>query len=191
MHSRLIVGTLALASILLWSALSASEGALAPRLKEPPQDHPATNQIPRGPFRLDETKSAGHALLQIQLEALDLQKRQLEEQAREQIRQLNEQVQEQIEQWKSDLARQTEQLQKQAKRQNEQTQSSLKRQVQMLELQQKLLEANARATTWQSGIDTPAGPGLRSGFRTTDEKLDKILERLERLEQRLDRMEKR
>jgi hypothetical protein len=140
---------------------------------------------------LEDAKLAGQTLLQAQLEALDLQKRQLEEQAHEQIRQLNEQVQEQIEQWKSDLARQTEQLQKQAKRQNEQTQSSLKRQVQMLELQQKLLEANARATTGQSGIDTPAGPGVRSGSSTAEEKLDKILERLERLEKRLDRLEKR
>jgi len=192
MHTRLLVGTLGLASIFLWSALATSQGVQAPRLNEPPQEQPGTktNQIPRGPYRLQETKSAGQTLLQVQLEALDLQKRQLEEQADELIRQVNEQVQEQIEQWKSDLARQTEQLQKQAKRQNEQTHSSLKRQIQVLELQKKLLEANARATG-QPGIDTPAGPGVRTGSSTTEEKLDKILERLDRLEKRLDRLEKR
>lgn len=112
------------------------------------------------------------------------------------IRQIHEQLQEQIEQWKNDLARQTAQLQKQAKRQNEQTKSSLKRQVQVLDLQKKLLQANAQATTGQRspGIDggsTPAGQSAKSRSSTTEEKLDRILERLEHLEKRLDKLEKK
>jgi hypothetical protein len=181
MNTKLFVGAFGLASIFLWSALATSQGVQTPQLKEPTQVQPGTNQIARGPHRLDETKPAGQTLLQAQLEALDLQKRQLEEQAEEQMRQLNEQVQEQIEQWKSDLARQTEQLQRQAKRQNEQTQSSLKRQVQVLEAQKKLLLADAQART----------TGQTPGSSSAEDKLDKILDRLERLEKRLDRLEKK
>jgi len=78
-----------------------------------------------------------------QLRLLDLQKRQLEEQGKEQIEQLEELAKEQIEQVKGDASRQIQQLQTQLSRQSEQIKRNVKRQVQILDLHMKILEMQA------------------------------------------------
>jgi hypothetical protein len=133
-----------------------------------------------------QTRHPLDAYLQAQLDGLDLQKRQLEEAAQQQIRETEELMQEQIEQTKRELARQIEQSQRTARRQAEQTQSYVKRQVELLEAQKKLLVAQAGVVK-----QTALGTAPKAGAATAEEKLDRILDRLERLEKRIDKLEKR
>jgi hypothetical protein len=189
MTTKSLLGAAGLVTMLVWCAPAASPRAGTQALDQPA---PATNV---GAPQADQVRQP-RTQLQAQIDALDLQKRQLEEQTREQIRQIEEQVAEQAAQLKKDLASQIEQLQRQAKRQVVQTRNAAKWQSELLEAQKKVLEAeawSARATG--HGVPgTEAGPtpaGQKAGSDAIEEKLNRILDRLERLEKRLDKLEKK
>ena len=185
MRIKLLLGVLGLVS-LTWSARGTPQAIQTQQTDERASARTERSAVetPQASSRPDEAKHSLDALLQAQLDALDLQKRQLVEAAQEQNRQTEEQAREQIDQWKSEVARQTEQLHRSAKRQIEQTQSYVKRQVELLEAQKKFLAAQAAVIKATRETAPKAGPGA------VEEKLDKILDRLERLENRINKLEK-
>jgi hypothetical protein len=139
-----------------------------------------------------EVQQRTEAQVQAQLRLLEVQKRQLEEQVKEQIRELEEQEREQIDQLMAEAKRQADQLRRQAKRQIEQVRLRARWQQEQLDVQRRLVETQAGIPSQST---TPAGltatarrePGLAPAVGET---LERILNRLEGIEKRLDRLEK-
>ena len=197
-----------LVSVFFYSALGSAQGL---RAQQPDTVTAQRTQAVRekgeaspGATRPDEARQRIEAQVQAQLRLMDVQKRQLEEQGKEQIEQLEELTREQVEQVKGEAHRQIQQLQSQLNRQREQTRRYVIRQTQLLNAQMSLVEAQAgfRSETMdvlkrsvRAGGPTTA-PEVRDertkrAGPSADEKLDRILDRLERLEKRLDSLEKR
>jgi hypothetical protein len=205
MRSKSISVAAGLVSVLVFSALGSAQGL---RAQEPAKATTQTTQGERqragplpGATRLDEVQQ--QMASQAQLWLLELQKRQLEEQGKEQIEQLEEVAKEQIEQVMGDANRQIQQLKSQLNRQSEQVRRSVKRQAEMLDAQMRLVGAQAgirsepmRALRPRVQATGPAAaPDARAAKMpptspSTEGKLDKILDRLERLEKRLDMLER-
>ena len=140
-----------------------------------------------------------------QLEGLALHKRQLEEQAEEQIHDLEQQAGEQITQLQADTKRQIDLAMSQMRRQIDQLRRQAKRQAELLDAQMKVVEAQAgirseatrpltrsdRASSRALALERGEGKAQLAISAGVAEKLDKILDRLERLEKRLERLENR
>jgi len=136
MQSKSILCASGLVSVLLFTVLGFAPGL---RAQQPNAAAAQRMQAPRergdgslGATRLDESRQRIEAQLQAQLRLMEVQKRQLEEQGREQIEQLEELTREQVEQVKGDAQRQIQQLQSQLNRQREQTKRYVIRQTQLL-----------------------------------------------------------
>jgi len=186
MQTRSLLVALGLAPVLILSALASAQ-----RLRA---------QLPSGASR----EGVQRAQAQAQVRLLEVQKRHLEEQGKEQADDLKELEREQIEQLKGEANRQVEQVMRQAKRQIEQVRRQVKRQLELLDAQIQLVEAQAgirsEASKSVRQTEQPIGrsssPEARNVKRppavssSVEEKLDKILDRLERVEKRLDKLEK-
>jgi hypothetical protein len=148
----------------------------------------------------DEAKLRLEAQVHAQLKLMELQRRQLEQQANEQVQQLEEQAAEQIEQLKGEANRQIQQLKSQLSRQIEQVKRQLKRQEELLEAQMKVVEAQG-ATRPEATRDfrrmervppeSRERKPQRAALPAVEDKLEKILGRLEYIEKRLDSLERR
>jgi hypothetical protein len=149
MKTRLLLGGVGSVLLFAWSGL----GPVPETQAQPPEKSAPTRtgQPAVGTPRADEAKPPARTPLQAQLDALDVQKRHLDEQAREQVRQLEDQVREQVDQAKGELAGQVGQLQRQARRQVEQTRSAAKRQG----------ELRWRGSGRRQEFGRPRRPGVR------------------------------
>ena len=96
------------------------------------------------------------AIFKVQIEALELQKRQLAEDEAEQDRQINEQESEAIAQLKAEFERQAKQINRQAAAQKEQLRRVVKRQAAQLDLQAAMLKAQLGLQTTVMTIQASA-----------------------------------
>jgi hypothetical protein len=198
MRGKSLLGTVGFISMFVWIGPGASQERQPPdRPGRPRAERRATDSAGEGP-RSEDARQSPRTQLQAQIEALDVQKRQLEEQAREQMRQIEDQVADQVAQLKKDLASQVGQLQQQARRQIDQARNSAKWQGELLEAQKRVLAAEAsqsRATMPGAPGFPPgpasAGPHAGGGPDPLGDTLNRLIDRLERLEKRLDRLEKK
>jgi hypothetical protein len=202
MQTRFILSALGLVPVLILSVLVSPQelGAQPPEPATSGQAGRKIAEAPPGPLPSDGRMQAQ---AQAQLSLLEVQKRQLQEQAKELVHELAEQEREQIEQLKGEANRQVEQVGRRVKRQIEQVGRQVKRQLEVLEAQMKLVAAQAGIPAEVSKAITQTAPSIWQSLSpetrkvkrqpavslSLEEKLDKILDRLERVEKRLDRLE--
>jgi hypothetical protein len=188
MRARFLIAFFGLSALLLTGPASSQSFA-------PPQgaaENPLT-PVQQGPGFPSPRESSAAALLQsmrtqvkVQLDIFDLQQKQTEELAREQVKQISEEAQRQVEQVKQQARRQVEQLEAQKKL----FEAQANRQIEELKLQAGLQERAAGMTPPSFGFPDfrsfPSESGPKPGGKGQPP-----MDRLEKLEKRLEELEKK
>jgi hypothetical protein len=134
-------------------------------------------------------------IFEVQLHALEAQKRQLAEEAESQVRQTKEQEAEALAQLKAEFERQAKQIGRQTNSQIEQIKTAVNKQVTQLDLQSAMLKAELgfrmAVMSFQATVEEARLAGAHSGGSSQFEaKLNQLQDVLQRLETRIDALKK-